>query len=106
MNLSMSRIASTLIICLALLFGTGAVAKNVSKRAVALKLEAFRDGFRLCSREAPKNITAYWEVGEVEVTRIDQACTTYGGEYLHHGLFEMAAAYAFHVAENQPFLEQ
>jgi death on curing protein len=29
----------------------------------------------------------------------------FGGEYLHHGLFEMAAAYAFHIAENQPFLD-
>ena len=30
---------------------------------------------------------------------------SFGGEYLHNGLFEMAAAYAFHVAENQPFLD-
>jgi death on curing protein len=29
----------------------------------------------------------------------------FGGEYLHQGLFEMAAAYAFHIAENQPFLD-
>ena len=29
----------------------------------------------------------------------------FGGEYLHTGLFEMAAAYAFHIAENQPFLD-
>ena len=29
---------------------------------------------------------------------------SFGGEYLHNGLFEMAA-YAFHVAENQPFLD-
>ncbi len=36
---------------------------------------------------------------------VAQACTTYSGEYLHHGLFEMAAAYAFHIAENQPFLD-
>lgn len=28
-----------------------------------------------------------------------------GGEYLHSDLFEMAAAYAFHIAENQPFLD-
>ena len=25
---------------------------------------------------------------------------SFGGEYLHSGLFEMAAAYAFHIAEN------
>mgnify|MGYP000987484164 CR=1 FL=1 len=30
---------------------------------------------------------------------------TFGGEYLHADLFEMAAAYAFHLAENQPFLD-
>ncbi len=29
----------------------------------------------------------------------------FGGEYLHAGLFEMAAAYGFHIAENQPFLD-
>jgi death-on-curing protein len=30
---------------------------------------------------------------------------SFGGEYLHNGLFEMAASYAFHIAENQPFLD-
>ncbi len=30
---------------------------------------------------------------------------TFGSEYLHQNLFEMAAAYAFHIAENQPFLD-
>jgi len=30
---------------------------------------------------------------------------SFGGEYLHDGLFAMAAAYAFHIAENQPFLD-
>jgi death-on-curing protein len=29
----------------------------------------------------------------------------FSGEYLHQNLFEMAAAYAFHIAENQPFLD-
>lgn len=29
----------------------------------------------------------------------------FGGEYLHNGLFEMAAAYGFHIAQNQPFLD-
>ncbi|HVW25382.1 MAG TPA: type II toxin-antitoxin system death-on-curing family toxin [Polyangiaceae bacterium] len=27
------------------------------------------------------------------------------GEYLHEDCFHMAAAYAFHIAENQPFLD-
>lgn len=30
---------------------------------------------------------------------------SFGGEYLHTDLFHMAAAYAFHLAENQPFLD-
>jgi death on curing protein len=34
-----------------------------------------------------------------------QANATYGGKYLHAGLFEMAAAYAFHIAENHPFVD-
>lgn len=29
----------------------------------------------------------------------------FGGKYLHNDLFDMAAAYAFHIAENQPFLD-
>ena len=33
------------------------------------------------------------------------AQASFGGEYLHADLFEMAAAYAFHIAENQPFLD-
>lgn len=30
---------------------------------------------------------------------------TAGGEFLHESLFAMAAAYAFHIAQNQPFLD-
>ena len=30
---------------------------------------------------------------------------SFGGEYLHQDIFEMATAYAFHIAENQPFLD-
>ena len=30
---------------------------------------------------------------------------SFGGEYLHANIFEMAAAYAFHIAENQPFID-
>jgi death-on-curing protein len=29
----------------------------------------------------------------------------FGGAYLHQTIFEMAAAYAFHLAENQPFID-
>ncbi len=30
---------------------------------------------------------------------------SFGGEYLHRDLFEMSAAYAYHISENQPFLD-
>jgi death-on-curing protein len=30
---------------------------------------------------------------------------TYDGEFLHEDIFHMAAAYAFHIAENQPFVD-
>jgi len=30
---------------------------------------------------------------------------TFDGELVHADLFEMAAAYAFHIAENQPFVD-
>ncbi len=31
--------------------------------------------------------------------------TTFDGEYLHPSLFEMAAAYLFHLARNHPFVD-
>ena len=31
--------------------------------------------------------------------------TTFGGEYLNGDLFAMAAAYAFHIAQNQSFVD-
>ncbi len=30
---------------------------------------------------------------------------TFGGRFVHEDLFAMAAAYAFHIAENQPFVD-
>lgn len=30
---------------------------------------------------------------------------SFDGEFLHKDLFEMAAAYAFHISENQPFVD-
>lgn len=30
---------------------------------------------------------------------------SFGGELVHNGVFELAAAYAFHIAENQPFVD-
>jgi death-on-curing protein len=42
--------------------------------------------------------------GAVE-SAVAQASATFGGKYLHAGLFEMAAAYAFHISENHPFVD-
>ena len=30
---------------------------------------------------------------------------SFGGEYLHKDLFEMAAAYLFHIVQNHPFID-
>ena len=30
---------------------------------------------------------------------------SFGGEYLHRDLYEMAAAYAFHLCQNHPFVD-
>ena len=30
---------------------------------------------------------------------------SFGGKYLHHDLYEMAAAYLFHLVQNHPFLD-
>jgi len=30
---------------------------------------------------------------------------SFGGEYLHKNLFEMAAAYLFHIVQNHPFID-
>ena len=36
---------------------------------------------------------------------VAQASATYEGRHLHAELFEKAAAYAFHIAENHPFVD-
>jgi death-on-curing protein len=36
---------------------------------------------------------------------ISQPAAGFAGEFLHQDLFEMAAAYAFHIAQNQPFVD-
>ena len=36
---------------------------------------------------------------------IAMPAATYGGEFLHSSLFEMAAAYLFHLCNNHPFLD-
>ena len=44
------------------------------------------------------------DVGLLE-SAIGQPRTTFGGEYLHGDLFQMAAAYLFHIVQNHPFLD-
>ncbi len=39
------------------------------------------------------------------VSALAQPEVTYGGEYLHADLFEMAAAYLFHIVSNHPFID-
>ena len=34
-----------------------------------------------------------------------QPLATFGGEYLHNGLYEMAAAYLYHIVQNHPFID-
>ena len=36
---------------------------------------------------------------------VETARATFDGQYLHDGLFAMAAAYAFHIAESQAFVD-
>jgi len=36
---------------------------------------------------------------------IHMAQASFDGTYVHNNLYEMAAAYAFHIAENQPFVD-
>jgi len=34
-----------------------------------------------------------------------QPYATYGGKYLHTDIFQMGAAYFYHISQNQPFLD-
>lgn len=34
-----------------------------------------------------------------------QPAATFAGEYLHHDVYEMAAAYLYHLAQNHPFVD-
>jgi hypothetical protein len=45
--------------------------------AVAVSLEAFRQGFRMCSRPGPKGVTSYWELSRTAVAEIDRALLGY-----------------------------
>lgn len=39
------------------------------------------------------------------LSAISMPQAAYGGEYLHRDVFEMAAAYLFHIVQNHPFLD-
>jgi len=36
---------------------------------------------------------------------VAQPQSSFGGEFVHDGLFEMAAAYLFHIVRNHPFVD-
>ena len=44
------------------------------------------------------------DIGLLE-SAVETPRQSFGEEFLHRDLFEMAAAYAFHIAENQPFVD-
>jgi death-on-curing protein len=44
------------------------------------------------------------ELGLLE-SAVSQPRATFHGEFLHKDLFEMAAAYLFHLVQNHPFLD-
>ena len=42
---------------------------------------------------------------ELLKSALGMAATTYGGEFLHTDICEMAAAYLFHLVKNHPFID-
>ena len=42
---------------------------------------------------------------ELLKSALGMPAATYGGEYLHTDIFEMAAAYLFHIVKNHPFID-
>ncbi|MCP5505444.1 MAG: type II toxin-antitoxin system death-on-curing family toxin [Chlamydiales bacterium] len=39
------------------------------------------------------------------VSALAQVQSTFGGEYLHRSIYEMGAAYLFHIIQNHPFID-
>lgn len=66
-------VVKALIVLATFVCGDVVRAAEQPRRAVPLKIEAFKNGFRPCSREPPQGITGYWEVKQAEVHRIDDA---------------------------------
>jgi death on curing protein len=44
------------------------------------------------------------DVGSLE-SAVATPKATFDGQFVHSDIFEMAAAYAFHIAQNQPFVD-
>jgi death-on-curing protein len=42
---------------------------------------------------------------ELLKSALGMPAATYGGEYLHTDVYEMAAAYLFHIVKNHPFVD-
>lgn len=42
---------------------------------------------------------------ELLKSALGMPAATYGGEFLHTGVYEMAAAYLFHLVKNHPFMD-
>ncbi len=45
------------------------------------------------------------KIHEAEIARRGGPMMQFGGEFLHRDVFEMAAAYIYHIAGNHPFLD-
>lgn len=39
------------------------------------------------------------------ISAVQQAQSGFGGEFFHHDVFEMAAAYLYHISRNHPFVD-
>lgn len=50
-----------------------------------------------------------WAPGSRDIHLLESAIArpmmSFGGEWLHKDIFEMGAAYAFHIAQNHPFMD-
>ena len=42
---------------------------------------------------------------ELLISALAQVKSTFNGEYLHKSIYEMAAAYLFHIIQNHPFID-
>ena len=48
-------------------------AADSSTKAVALNIEAFKTGFRNCSRPTPQGMTSFWQVSQPDLDTVDAA---------------------------------